>query len=287
MFGYRTRLAPSPTGFLHLGHGRTFWFAWDRCRRLNGSLVLRTEDLDYARCKPEFVRGAMTDIQWLGLNWDTGPYFQSERLGLYRVYLQKLIDSGCAYPCWCSRKDILEAAGAPHESGDEPVYPGTCRNRHRPDQHQAGRMPAYRFRIPDNGSVRFLDGFSGPHEFQCGRDFGDFVLWRQDGIPSYQLAIVVDDYLMGISEVVRGEDLLKSTARQILIYQALGWKIPNWYHCPLMLDKDGTRLAKRHKSLSLRQLRSQGTSPNELISIFQSQTSHWPQFMLDDRHHNR
>lgn len=287
MIGYRTRLAPSPTGFLHLGHGRTFWFAWDRCRRLNGSLVLRTEDLDSQRCKPEFVSGAMKDIQWLGLNWDAGPYFQSERLDLYRVYLENLIDAGFAYPCWCSRKDILEAAAAPHESGDEPIYPGTCRNKQKSGKHHYGRAPAYRFRIPDNSSVQFTDGFSGHHEFLCGRDFGDFVLWRQNGIPSYQLAIVVDDYLMGISEVVRGEDLLKSTARQILIYQALGWKMPNWYHCPLMLDQDGSRLAKRHKSLSLRQLRSEGTSPNELISTFQSQTLHWPQFMLDDHPHSR
>lgn len=271
---YRTRLAPSPTGKLHLGHARTFWVAWKRAGMFGGDLVFRNEDLDQARCRKEFVSSAVDDIRWLGFQWNFGPVSQSDRIRIYQIHLQRLLDAGLAYPCFCSRRDILEAAGAPHETGDEPVYPGTCRSR-SPDSYPAGRKPSIRFRVPDGAAVSFADNCRGQTRFVSGRDFGDFVIWRHDGIPSYQLAIVIDDYLMGITEVVRGEDLLKSTARQILLYQAFNWATPQWFHCPLMTDSSGTRLAKRHNSLSLQCLRETGTQPEELLSRFEKEAEAW------------
>lgn len=278
---YRGRIAPSPTGLLHLGHARTFWMAWQRAREAGGKIILRNEDLDPQRSKPEFVQAFMEDLRWLGLDWDEGPdiggsfapYHQSERTSLYREALQRLIDGGFAYPCYCSRKEVQLAARAPHLEDEEAIYAGTCRPPRADDSGSVSetRQPSWRFRVPDVEVIRFADGHFGPQEYMAGRDFGDFVIWRPDDVPAYQLAVVVDDALMGITEVVRGADLLVSTARQILLYRALGWKAPAFYHCPLMTDEHGVRLAKRNDALSLRALREQGRVPHDILKEWRSQ----------------
>lgn len=268
---YRGRLAPSPTGYLHLGHARTFWTAQQRAREHDGALVLRNEDLDRPRCKPEFVRAMIEDLKWFGFEWQEGPdlsgpfvpYNQSERFALYRAALAKLIAGGFVYPCTCSRKDIAAAARAPHaEDDDEPRYPGTCRANRKSEF--VNRKFSWRFRVPEGESISFTDGRFGPQQFVAGEDFGDFVVWRQDDVPAYQLACVVDDAAMQITEVVRGADLLKSTARQLLLYRVLELSPPEFLHCPLMTDEAGQRLAKRHEALSLRKLREGGASPERL-----------------------
>jgi glutamyl-queuosine tRNA(Asp) synthetase len=256
---YRGRLAPSPTGYLHLGHARTFWVAQERARAAGGTLVLRNEDLDRDRCKPEFARAILEDLRWFGFEWQEGPYAQSERMHLYREAFAKLKAGGFLFPCVCSRKDVQRALQAPHQGEEEPIYPGTCRNRTR----VTGKAN-WRFRVPDGEVIRFMDGHYGEQSFVAGKDFGDFVVWRQDDLPAYQLAVVVDDAAMRITEVVRGADLLLSTARQILLYRALGLAAPAFYHCPLMTDEAGVRLAKRHDALSLRTLRESGASPESL-----------------------
>jgi glutamyl-tRNA synthetase len=217
----------------------------------------------------------LEDLRWFGFEWQEGPdcggpnapYSQSERLDLYRVAFEKLRSRGFVYPCVCSRQDVFRALQAPHAGEDEPIYPGTCRPQTglKTDikQNEATRVN-WRFRVPDGEAIPFIDGRSGPHEFVAGRDFGDFVVWRHDDLPSYQLAVVVDDHAMAITEVVRGEDLLKSTARQLLLYDAFGLRPPKFYHCPLVTDESGVRLAKRHAPLSLRNLRAKGLSPQKL-----------------------
>lgn len=293
---YRGRIAPSPTGLLHLGHARTFWMAWQRAREAGGKILLRNEDLDPQRSKPEFVQAFIEDLHWLGLDWDEGPdvggasapYHQSERTSLYRAALQRLIDGGFAYPCYCSRKEVQLAARAPHAEDEEPIYAGTCRPKEKSfgfgvsgsespqletknQKPETDRKPCWRFRVPDGEVIRFVDGHFGPKEYVAGRDFGDFVIWRPDDVPSYQLAVVVDDALMGITEVVRGADLLMSTARQLLLYHALGWTPPAFYHCPLMTDEQGVRLAKRNDALSLRTMRLEGREPLELCKHWKEQ----------------
>ena len=268
---YRGRIAPSPTGYLHLGHARTFWIAQQRARDHRGVLVLRNEDLDSTRYKMEFVDAMLEDLKWFGFEWQEGPdcgggfapYNQSERVSLYAGTLAQLRVSGSVYPCTCSRKDIQNAARAPHAEDDaEPIYPGTCRDKRNIEGSQ--QKFTWRFRVPDGETVSFIDGHFGPQQFVAGKDFGDFIVWRRDQVPSYQLVCVVDDAAMGMTEVVRGADLLKSTARQILLYRALGLPVPQFYHCPLMTDESGVRLAKRHDALSLRTLRNQGKTPEEL-----------------------
>ncbi len=268
---YRGRIAPSPTGLLHLGHAHTFWIAHSRARKAGGVLVFRNEDLDGDRVRHEFVEAQLRDLRWFGIEWQEGPdvggphapYSQSDRLPLYRDMFERLRRMGMVYPCRCSRKDIALAVSAPHAADDEPVYPGTCRG---PTDWAAspGRPVAWRFRVPDGEVIGFEDRGLGPQRFVAGRDFGDFVVVRQDGLPSYQLACTVDDHLMGITEVVRGADLLVSTARQILLYRALGWEVPGFFHCPLVTDENGVRLAKRHAALALATLREQGRSPESL-----------------------
>ena len=291
---YRGRLAPSPTGFLHVGHARTFWTAWQRSRQAGGALVMRMEDLDPDRCKSVYADAALEDLRWLGLRWvegpdrggPCGPYVQSKRMGFYLAAWRRLAEQGFLFPCRCSRKDLAAALAAPHEGAahgneknepldDEPVYPGTCR-------HLSSRLPQlpgpnsafdekpdglnWRFRVPAGARVAFEDGNLGIQEFVAGKDFGDFLVWRRDGWPSYQLACVVDDAAMGITEVVRGADLLKSTARQLLLYRALGIEPPAFYHCALVVDHNGRRLAKRHDALSLRALRQQGITPRKILA---------------------
>lgn len=272
---YRGRLAPSPTGFLHLGHAHTFWIAQKRAESHGGTLLLRNEDLDKARSKPEFLTAMFEDLHWFGFQWQEGPdrcgpyapYSQSERLEFYRAAFEKLRAAGLVYACSCSRQDVLRALQAPHAGEDEPLYPGTCRpakgQTTEVTRNKAARIN-WRFQVPDAEAIGFDDGHCGPQVFMAGRDFGDFVVWRHDNLPSYQLAVVVDDAAMAITEVVRGEDLLKSTARQLLLYQALGLTSPGFYHCPLITDEAGMRLAKRHDALSLRNLRAKGLQPEDI-----------------------
>jgi len=279
---YRGRLAPSPTGLLHLGHARTFWVAQERAQANGGLLVLRNEDIDSTRFKLEFVAQMIEDLRWFGFAWQEGPdcggpfapYHQSERFHLYRAALEKLRSGGFIYPCTCSRKDIRDAARAPHTEDDEVIYPGTCRQNRKSEtpinrEHATkvgvvNRKFSWRFRVPDGETISFTDGNAGGQKFVAGKDLGDFVVWRHDDVPAYQLACVVDDAAMGITEVVRGADLLVSTARQILLYRALGLAPPEFFHCALMLDENGRRLAKRHDALSLRTLREQGKTPEML-----------------------
>jgi glutamyl-tRNA synthetase len=274
--GYRGRLAPSPTGFLHVGHARTFWIAQERVAAAGGTLVLRNEDLDPARSRPEFAAAMIEDLRWFGLLWQEGPdcggpfapYSQSERRDYYAQSFERLKAKGLVYPCHCSRQDVLRALQAPHAGDEEPIYPGTC----RPALSAAdlknkanGAKPAnWRFRVPDNEVIEFEDGCFGKQRFVAGADFGDFVVWRHDGVPSYQLAVVADDAAMQITEVVRGADLLLSTARQLLLYRALELPPPAFYHCPLVTDGAGARLAKREAALSLRALRGQGFTPETI-----------------------
>ncbi len=273
---YRGRIAPSPTGYLHLGHARTFWIAQQRTREHGGTLILRNEDLDRARCKPEFIAAAIEDLQWFGFEWSEGPdvggphapYNQSERMPHYIAAFERLRASKLIYPCRCSRQDVLRALSAPHQGEEEPIYPGTCRS-FEPLVSPAPRAGiSWRFRVPEGRCVEFVDGNLGPQRAIAGEDFGDFLVWRKDDLPSYQLAVVVDDAAMGITEVVRGEDLITSTFRQLLLYETLGYTAPSFYHCALMRDINGARLAKRSNATALRTFRAQGRSPEELRSVF-------------------
>lgn len=271
---YRGRIAPSPTGLLHLGHAKTFWAAYERARHFGGTLVFRNEDLDPYRCRDEFVSAMFEDLRWFGIEWQEGPdvgglyapYEQSQRRDLYLKVWRELVQRGFIYPCSCSRKDLQQSATAPHEHphapDDEPIYPGTCREKRIEADSPVGLN--WRFRVPDGEVIRFTDRHFGPQEFVAGRDFGDFVVWRRDDVPAYQLAVVADDEAMKISEVVRGADLLRSAARQMLLIRALGFAQPAYYHCPLVIDENGARLAKRHDALSLRALRDSGAAPEEL-----------------------
>src|SRR5208337_2845039 len=223
--------------------------------------------------KLEFVPQMIEDLRWFGFEWQEGPdcggpfapYNQSERFALYRAALERLRAGGFVYPCTCSRKDIRDAASAANAGDDEEViYPGTCRSNRQSEI--ANRKFSWRFRVPDGETISFVDRNCGEQQFVAGKDFGDFVLWRGDGVPAYQLACVADDAAMGITEVVRGADLLKSTARQILLNQALGFANPDWFHCRLVVDENGQRLAKRHDALTVRALRERGLQPSEVLS---------------------
>ena len=275
---YRGRIAPSPTGLLHIGHACTFWIAYERALEREGVLVFRDEDLDPQRSKPAFVQAMLEDLRWLGIRWQEGPdvggpfspYRQSERRELYLDAWRRLRDSGAIYPCTCSRKDLALAASAPNEGDDEPLYPGTC--RYRIAEAANYDQPAglnWRFRIAEGEVIRFTDQDLGPQSYTVGQDFGDFVIWRRDDVPAYQLAVVVDDAAMHITEIVRGADLLKSTARQLLLIRALGLPVPAYFHCNLIRDTKGNRLAKRHDALSLRTLREQGYTPEDVLALCQ------------------
>jgi glutamyl/glutaminyl-tRNA synthetase len=273
---YRGRLAPSPTGYLHLGHARTFWIAAQRAREARGVLLLRSDDLDRARCRPEFVDAMQEDLHWLGLSWTGTMIQQSDRLDRYRVALERLHATDRIFPCTRSRRDVLEAAGAPHEGGedDEPIYPVAFRPP--PDRRLAALNDPinvnWRFRVPDGIEYRFVDQRQGVQRAVVGRDFGDFLVWRKDNVPSYQLATVVDEMEFGITEVVRGADLIKSTFRQLLLFEALGRTPPRYYHAPLVLDDKGERLAKRQDALALRTLRAQGVKPETILRQFEQET---------------
>jgi glutamyl-tRNA synthetase len=272
---YRGRLAPSPTGYLHLGHARTFWIAQERAATAGGALILRNDDLDTPRCRPEFVSAMFEDMAWFGLRWSEGPdiggphapYAQSRRHSLYTAAFETLRRRGLIYPCDCSQ-DILRALSAPHRGDDEPIYPGTCRPPIGAVSTTQRSGINWRFRVPDTETLAFTDSALGLHSEIAGHDFGDFLIWRKDDLPSYQLACTVDDAAMQITEVVRGADLLTSTCRQLLLYRALDLKVPAFHHCPLLTDATGTRLAKRDQATSLRALRAAGATPESLRAQF-------------------
>ncbi|WP_394823979.1 tRNA glutamyl-Q(34) synthetase GluQRS [Pendulispora albinea] len=256
-----TRFAPSPTGDLHLGGAYVALASWWMARRQGGALVLRVEDIDAPRVVPGSAERILEDLRWLGLDWDQGPLVQSERLPRYARALETLQSQGLVYPCDCSRADIARVASAPH-LGEETVYPGICRELDpaRPMK----RPPAMRLRVPD-ARVSIHDALAGELSQNLARDIGDFVLHRGDGIYAYQLVVVVDDLEMGITDVVRGIDLLASTPRQIHLAQLLGAAPPRYHHVPLVLDTDGQRLAKRTAGAHLRGLREAGVSPEEVL----------------------
>lgn len=263
---YRGRIAPTPTGYLHLGHAATFWTAAERCRAAGGILIFRQEDLDPQRCRPEYAQAALDDLRWLGLEWQEGPdiggpcgpYVQSERRTLFENAWQQLLDGGWIYPTRHSRKELSTLA--PHE--EEPIFPVAWRSEEKAPRTGVN----WRFRVPDHKTISFTDDHFGQVSKTTLVDFGDFQIWNRDDIPAYELAVVVDDIAMGITEVVRGADLLTSTARQILLYRALGAEPPKFYHCPLVTDELGQRLAKRQASLSLQAMREAGMAPEEVLA---------------------
>jgi glutamyl-tRNA synthetase len=266
-----TRLAPSPTGALHLGNARTFLVNWLLARQRGWRIILRIEDIDSPRIKANADQQAIDDLQWLGIDWDEGPIYQTRRTDEYAAAVQKLLETGAAYPCVCSRREVELAASAPHAEDGAAVYPGTCRGRFKSiDEARAaaGREPAIRFAVPE-GMVEFDDQFAGHQRFDVERELGDFVIAKSDRTPAYQLAVVVDDAAMNVTHIVRGDDLLDSTPRQILLYRALGLetKIPRYTHLPLVVGTDGRRLAKRHGDTRLSHYREQGVSSGRVLSL--------------------
>ena len=271
----RGRFAPSPTGELHLGNARTALLAWLQARAAGGRFVLRVEDLDFGRVRPGLMEAQLADLRWLGLDWDEGPdvggphapYLQSERQERYAEALARLDGMGAIFECFCSRKEISAAASAPHGEVDEgPAYPGTCRTLSPEERHRRRALgpSALRFIVPP-GEIAFDDLLHGTRAYSPAAETGDFVVRRKDGVAAYQLAVVVDDAAMGITHVVRGDDLLSSTPRQLLVYRALGLTPPAWIHVPLMLGPDGERLSKRHGAVTLREHRESGVRPAALV----------------------
>lgn len=266
-----TRLAPSPTGALHLGNARTFMVNWLLARQRQWRVILRVEDLDGPRLKSGADRQAMEDLQWLGIDWDEGPTYQSSRCNQYAAAVRSLLDSRVAYACVCSRKEVEAAASAPHAEDGSAVYPGTCRNRFASPQQarqESGRAAAIRFAVA-GGLLDFDDCFAGPQQFDVARQLGDFVIAKADGTPAYQLAVVADDADMGVTDIVRGDDLLDSTPRQILLYRALGLShlVPRYFHLPLVVGPDGLRLAKRHGDTRLGFYRDLGVPPSRVLAL--------------------
>lgn len=313
----RGRLAPSPTGHIHLGNAASFLMAWLCARAAGGQMVLRMEDIDPDRSRPEFAADMIRDLLWLGLDWDEGPefsdlpdlrpdllldprpdgasapvanppcgacatpgahrmpgrggphgpYSQNERLALYADALARLEREGHVYPCFCTRKELRLLASAPHAGECGPAYPGTCRKLGPEDRARRlaeGRRPAMRVRCNDT-MVAFTDRIAGPQRMSLAECGGDFAVRRSDGVFAYQLAVVVDDIAMGITQVVRGDDILASTPRQIWLYHLLGATVPEYVHVPLLLDHEGERLAKRHGSLAVTALREAGVSPRAIV----------------------
>ena len=266
---YTGRLAPSPTGLLHLGHAATFRVAHQRALEHNGTLLFRNEDLDPQRSKQQYVDAMIEDLAWLGIEWTPPMIVQSQRIALYREAFVRLLAKGYVYACTCSRKDLAQMVAAPHEDADdEPVYTGRCRPTSDAPAQTLQPNTNYRFRVPDGEVISFDDANLDKQSFTAGKDFGDFLIWRKDDLPSYQLACVVDDADMRVTEVVRGADLLKSTARQILLQRALGLPTVSYFHTRLLRDENGVRLAKRHDALALRTLREQGLTPADVIAMF-------------------
>jgi glutamyl-tRNA synthetase len=265
------RLAPSPTGAQHVGNARTYLIAWLSARSAGGRVVLRVEDIDSPRVKAGAAEQACDDLRWLGLDWDGGPVVQTRRLPLYEAALDRLRAQELVYPCTCTRADVERAASAPHLDNEGPVYPGTCAGRRAGDVASLGGRPCcWRFRVPAD-SPGFVDGFLGPVHVDLKALGGDFVVWKAPrgdvaASPAYQLAVVVDDADQGVTEVVRGDDLVPSTPRQLLLYAALGLTPPRFVHVPLVVGPDGRRLAKRHGDTRLSALRA-GVSSEALLGL--------------------
>lgn len=259
------RLAPSPTGSQHLGNARTYLLAWLSARSKNGSVILRIEDIDSPRVKPGADKLIEEDLKWLGLEWDSGPFVQTQRMSYYQEAFELLKASEKVYPCTCSRKDIEEAASAPHLEHQPPLYPGTCSVRKVADAEAITQPYAWRYRADAS--------FSGYHDEHYGwqrphpSDLGDFVVWKSNCTPAYQLSVVVDDALMGVTEVVRGDDLVPSTYLQMQLYQQWGYSLPSFYHVPLVKGPDGKRLAKRHGDVKLVSLRDAGVTAERIIGF--------------------
>jgi len=279
----RARLAPSPTGALHLGNARTFLIAWLSARSKGGSIVLRMEDLDHPKVKTGAAQQAIDDLRWLGLDWDEGPdvggthepYTQSMRTTHYAAALGKLQRQDMVYPCICSRRDVEEALSAPHSDKETARYQGACSKRFNDfadaqAELPANRIPAWRFRTP-NKTVTFTDGFLGEQEQNVHDTIGDFVIARHVDGAGYMLGVVVDDHAMQISEVLRADDLLDATHRQILLYEALELPLPNFIHVPLVVSTDNRRLAKRHGDTRIASLREQGADPKTVVGVL----AHW------------
>lgn len=268
----RGRFAPSPTGYLHLGNVWGAFLCWLQVRQAGGTLVLRIEDIDEQRSRPEYAESLMDDLTWLGIDWDEGPrrggaygpYIQQKRYDCYSRALEQLRELGLIYPCYCSRARLQAVAGAPHV-GDLSVYDGHCYHLTAEERRQQQKSPSWRVHVSQE-TICFQDGLYGPCEEYLPRDCGDFVVRRADGLYAYQLAVSVDDGAMGISHVLRGCDLLSSTARQIWLLKLLGYTPPQYTHIPLLVDGAGNRLSKRQQGITVRQLRRQGLQGTEILS---------------------
>ncbi len=261
----RGRLAPSPTGSQHVGNARTYLLAWLSARSQGGEVLLRMEDIDVWRNKPDAAAQALDDLRWLGLDWDGEAVVQSTRLPEHEAALAELQRLELVYPCTCSRNDIATAASAPHAEHEGPTYPGTCAHRKVAEAATLDRPYAWRFRVTDTPA--YFDLFQGLVELDLQKLGGDFVVWRAAKVPAYQLAVVVDDAAAGITEVVRGDDLTPSTPRQLLIYEALGLTPPRFAHVPLVVGENGQRLAKRHGDTRLSSLREARVQPEALLGL--------------------
>ena len=262
------RLAPSPTGLLHLGHARTFLLAFWQIRSQGGELLMRLEDLDGPRAEQRFADAALFDLEWLGLDWDGPAFLQSTRVSRLNAAVSALIATGKAYPCVCSRSDVRNAQSAPHGDSGEPRYPGTCRGLYASfaeAEQKSGRAAGARLYVPD-GSITIDDRVSGSSTWDVAHDVGDFLIAKRDKAPAYQLAVVIDDAAQGVTEVLRGDDLRSSAARQWHVQNALGLPHPNWAHVPLVTDAEGRRLAKREADLSLAELRERGADPRAIVA---------------------
>jgi glutamyl-tRNA synthetase len=265
-----SRLAPSPTGLLHLGNVRTFLWAWLSARAQAGKIIMRIEDLDSPRVKPGVTEKMLDDLKWLGFDWDEGPEgcVQTQRRSYYLEIHERLRKLGAIYPCVCTRGDIAAAQSAPNEGEAELRYPGTCRGKFSEEaqaQTASGRTPAWRLKVAP-GDVSFNDLVSGEQHIDVAETVGDFVVAKAPDNPAYQLAVVADDIAMGVTEVVRGDDLIPSTARQILLYRLLGAELPRYAHVPLVVGPDGKRLAKRHGDARISSFRAAGVNPSRIIA---------------------
>lgn len=260
----RGRFAPSPSGRMHLGNALSAMLAWLSAKSKGGDVVLRIEDLDPSRSKPEHAEAIMDDFLWLGLVWDERSPDQSSRSPVYNEALEQLRGKGLVYPCYCSRGE-LHAASAPHASDGRVIYGGTCRFLTEDERREKTKVPAWRLVMPEE-TIGFVDGLQGPQELALQKELGDIIVRRADGVAAYQLAVVVDDAAAGITEVVRGRDLLSSTPAQLYLYGLLGLEAPEFYHVPMLLAPDGRRLSKRDGDLDFSALRKK-YQPEEIIGL--------------------